>query len=135
MTLVPTASYLGPSEVGLIQGLQPDSVEEWRTAVALYTYRWDYRYQVPMGGGNRRKGGTVIDFLVETRPNMTALFVDGQYWHRGQQRSLDILGRINLKTLFAGRYGHEPNILELFASDLYDQEAANSAILKHIGRN
>lgn len=135
MTLIPTSNLLGPSEIGLIQGISPDSVEEWRTAVALYTYKWDFRFQVPVGGGRSRKGGTIVDFLVETKPNLTALFVDGEYWHRGAQRDLDIVTRLNAQRLMEARYGHRPQIVELFASDLYDQDAANSAIVKAIGRN
>lgn len=131
MTIVP----IGTEEIGLIQGIQPDSVEEWRTAVALYTYKWDFQFQVPVGGGHRRKGGTVIDFLVETLPAPTALFVDGAYWHSGEQKSRDVLARINLKKIFGAERGLEPQVVELYASDLYDQEAANSAILRTIGRH
>lgn len=131
MTLTP----IGIEEIGLIQGIKPDSVEEWRTATALYTFRWDFEFQVPVGGGHRRKGGSVVDFLVKTLPAPTALFVDGAYWHSGEQKAQDVLSRINLKKIFGAVYGLEPRVVELFASDLYDQEATNSAILRTIGRN
>lgn len=134
MTLIPTAPYLDVSDIGLIQGQQPASVEEWRTAVALWTFRWDFQYQVPVGGGQRRKGGTVIDFLVESRPALTALFVDGAYWHRNSQKSLDKLLRINLQRTLGREFGIEPRVVEVVASQLYNQDAANAAVLKLIGR-
>jgi hypothetical protein len=42
-------------------------------------------------GGRRTRGGFVVDFLVFTKPRPTPVWINGSYWHKGQQLSLDYL--------------------------------------------
>lgn len=56
---------------------------------ALVLLKLEFLYQVPMYYGRTRRGGTVIDFVVQQPPNQIALFVDGPYWHRTAARRMD----------------------------------------------
>lgn len=76
-------------EMGLIQGKVPDSVQEWRVAQALEALHRRYYYQVPLEGGNRLRGGLIIDFVVDMPPRMVAIPVHGGYWHGGQLTTED----------------------------------------------
>jgi len=67
-------------EIGLIYGVRPDSVEEWRVAVALWNLGKDFTFQVPFFGGHEI-GGFVVDFIVHTGLDIP-LEVIGEYWHR-----------------------------------------------------
>jgi hypothetical protein len=64
-----------------LNGYPVGSKEEARVGVALSAIGWSYRYQVPIFGGREFRGGQVIDFVVETVPKPTPLFVNGVYWH------------------------------------------------------
>ena len=67
--------------MGLVQGKMPDSVEEWRTALALDRLKIPYIFQYSVRGGKARRGGIVIDFLVLSPPLPIPVFVQGKYWH------------------------------------------------------
>lgn len=73
----------GEPEIYPVQGIVPDSREEWRVAVVLNRAGVEFDYQYSVGGGKTFRGGQVIDFLVYTVPLPTPLYVQGQYWHRG----------------------------------------------------
>lgn len=73
---------LEPPE-GLIYGARPDSVEEWRVAVALWKYRIPFDYQVWVRGGRSVRGGQVVDFVLHI-PYDVPLQVFGTHWHSGQ---------------------------------------------------
>ena len=70
--------------IGLIQGQTPGSVEEWRVANVLWRLGWKNKfiYQHPVFGGKRVRGGQVIDFLINTIPRPTPLYVNARYFHR-----------------------------------------------------
>ncbi|MFA5378409.1 MAG: hypothetical protein WC455_21825 [Dehalococcoidia bacterium] len=77
--------------IGPVQGITPDSVEEWRTALALDTLKLRYDFQKAVGGGRggkQYKGGQVIDFMVYTFPMPTPVSVEGAYFH-GKNRKLE----------------------------------------------
>ena len=83
-----------PQEVvGLIQGIPPKSILEWRAAQSLEKYQLRYRYQVSMFDGRqvynpRQKGVQIIDFLVYA-PLAIPLLVHGEYWHTGPMAAED----------------------------------------------
>ncbi len=77
-------------EMGLIQGKQPDSVQEWRVALALEALHVRYYYQVELNGGRRERGGLLVDFVVDLPPRMIALPVYGGFWHGGQLSTEDM---------------------------------------------
>ncbi len=64
-----------------VQGKSATSYE-WNTAKALDNFGFTYQFQVSFAGGRRFSGGQVVDFLVNTTPMQTPLFVNGDYWHR-----------------------------------------------------
>lgn len=65
------------------------SLWERNIYMALQKFKIPFDYQVPMFGGRRRRGGTVIDFVVYDPPGKIALFVDGPYWHNQAKRRLE----------------------------------------------
>lgn len=81
-----------PEEVQTpIQGIMPDSVQEWRAAKALDRMKLEYDYQYSIGGGTAFRGGQVVDFWVYTQPLPTPLFIQGTYWHRPEKQAADKL--------------------------------------------
>ena len=68
-------------EVKPIQGMMPDSKEEYWVALALYRLKLDFEFQYQLFGGRKYKGGQVIDFWVRTVPLPTPIFVQGWYFH------------------------------------------------------
>ena len=63
-----------------VQGIPVGSKEEARVAVALGIVKipFIYQYQVE---GSQLPGSMKIDFLVQTIPAPTPLFVQSRYWH------------------------------------------------------
>jgi hypothetical protein len=108
--------------MGLIQGMTPDSIEEWRVSVSLEKYNIEYRYQVEIDGGRNLRGGQVLDFEVYI-PNAVPLQVMGEYWHAPAE--LDDEERILLSRL-EQIYGVEPIVL--WSEELPDQVSCNQVI-------
>ncbi len=115
--------------IGLIQGVVPDSVEEWRVANSLTKFGWEFQYQVSVNGGRNLRGGQVIDFLVETAPKQTALYIQGDYWHGSAQQTKDEL-------LQAYAFGPLQLLVEVVTGDqLETQEESDETISQLFGRN
>ena len=91
--------------IGIVQGIIPDSKNEWFVSLALDKLEIDYMFQVSIGGGRGTRGGQVIDFLVFI-PKATPVFVQGAYWHSGKTENEDIL-----KQAFAEAYYNVKPIL------------------------
>ena len=70
-------------EIKRVQGIMPDSKEEYWVALALYKLHIDFVFQYQLFGGRKYKGGQVIDFWVKTKPLPTPVFVQGWYFHYG----------------------------------------------------
>ena len=68
-------------EIQPVQGIMPDSKEEYWVALALYRLGLDFEFQYQLFGGRKYKGGQVIDFWVFTVPLPTPIFVQGWYFH------------------------------------------------------
>ena len=66
--------------VGIVQGVTPNSKNEWYVALALDKLEIEYYFQVNLQGGRSVRGGQVIDFVVFI-PNPTPVFLQGEYWH------------------------------------------------------
>jgi hypothetical protein len=107
--------------LGLIQGKEPGSLEEWRVAKALMSMGIEFQYQYAVNGGNAVRGGQIVDFMIYN-PFPVALQVFGNYWHSAQATSED-----NLKlNMLAQLIGSEP--LVLWGIDLATQAATNEAV-------
>lgn len=115
-------------EIGLIEGQQAGSSYEWRVAKSLWKYGWEFNYQVPLLQGRRIRGGLVVDFLVHTVPLPTALFVDGEYWHRNKER--DRLARL----LLVSEMGGTITVETIVGSQITTQEETDQTILDLFGR-
>ena len=68
-------------EVQRVQGIMPDSKEEYWVALALYKLKIDFVFQYQLFGGRKYKGGQVVDFWIYTVPLPTPLLVQGWYFH------------------------------------------------------
>ena len=83
-------------EVKRVQGIMPDSKEEYWVALALYKLKIDFIFQYQLFGGRKYKGGQVVDFWVLTQPLPTPIFVQGWYFHystaeRAAQSKLNLM--------------------------------------------
>lgn len=85
--------------LGLIQGMMPDSKEEWWTAQALWKYKVPFQFQFQIFGGTSRRGGLIVDFLV-WNPMATPFEVNGNYWHRNEMDSGDKTDLIAIEQYF-----------------------------------
>ena len=65
----------------IIAGQTAGSTNEYNVAVALGKLKLTFSYQVPILGGRNFRGGAVIDFMVNTVPVPTPVWVQGDYWH------------------------------------------------------
>ena len=68
-------------EVQRVQGIMPDSKEEYWVALALYKLHIYFVFQYQLFGGRKYKGGQVVDFWVYTMPLPTPILVQGWHWH------------------------------------------------------
>ena len=67
------------------------SLNEYNVALGLEALGYEYTFQVNLFGGRMELGGVVLDFLVDTVPLPTPLWVHGEYWHTGEAREKDLL--------------------------------------------
>jgi hypothetical protein len=91
--------------MGLIQGIKPGSIQEWRVAVALSRLKLRFIYQYPVFGGRRIRGGQVIDFWIFTAPLPTPCYVQGTYWHRRSKELEDRLKQDKVQQRYKGQVG------------------------------
>jgi len=113
---------------GLVQGIEPDSIEEWRVAKALDRLQIPYQFQFEIFDASVR-GGIILDFLVHTVPLATPLEVDGQHWHSGERGSEDIMRHVILEDYFQGK---AMPLEILYAKDLQDEDITYSAVRRAI---
>ena len=77
-----------------VQGIMPDSKEEYWCALALYKLKLNFVFQKHVMGGRTGRGGQVVDFWVYTTPKPTPIYIQGDYWHyaggRAYQSQLNI---------------------------------------------
>jgi hypothetical protein len=66
------------------------SSNEYNVAQALENLGYDFQFQLSIAGGRSLAFGIVLDFLVETAPLPTPLWVHGEYWHQGDRRKRDL---------------------------------------------
>jgi hypothetical protein len=111
---------------GMIDGQQATNLYEWRAAKALWKLGLSFDYQVSFDGGRSRAGGQVVDFVVDTIPVRTAVWIDGEYWHEGKMTSDQ-----RMKRAIIGSYGY--NIEAFFGPELHTTEAALDAMKRKFG--
>lgn len=87
-----TEEVMPITEIQPIQGIMPDSKEEYWVALALNKLKIKYIFQYKLGKPGRR-GSQKIDFMLETKPLRTPLWVNGLYWH-SEERAGETLYKI-----------------------------------------
>lgn len=92
-------------EIQEVQGIMPDSKEEWWVALALNKMKVGYTFQYSISGGKRRRGGQMIDFMVYTNPLPTPIAIQGKYWHAGtgERRAESELNMVKVDRALRGR--------------------------------
>lgn len=99
-----------PENPGVWNGVKIGSNQEWYVILALMKLKVDFDYQYVVDGGRNVRGGQVIDFIAYTRPAITPIYVQGDYWHRGSQAAEDALKQAQIYRIFKGQ-ATEPLIL------------------------
>lgn len=101
-------------EIKPIQGMIPDSKEEYWVALALYKLHLDFEFQYQLFGGRKYKGGQVIDFWVFTVPLPTPIFVQGWYFHyaTAEKAAQTRLNLMYLKSRLMGKAKEPVEILD-----------------------
>lgn len=74
------------SQPMIVQGVQVDSKNEFFVAQALEKYGVAFTYQFEIAGGSERRGGQIIDFALWVPPKPIPLLINGEYWHRDEQK-------------------------------------------------
>ncbi len=114
---------LSPRTQGYTVQNQRASSYEYNVAQALETLGYQYLFQYEILGGRRLRGGHVLDFLVFTVPLSTAIFVNGDYWHKNS--SLELQEKAFVEQTMRGMI-HE--VVVLWGKDCNTYSAALSAI-------
>lgn len=101
-------------EIQRVQGIMPDSKEEFWVALALYKLKIDFVFQYQLFGGRKYKGGQVIDFWVYTMPLPTPIFVQGWYFHysTAEKAAQSKLNLMYLESRLAGKAMKPVEILD-----------------------
>lgn len=108
--------------INLVQGIMPDSKNEYFVALALDKLNLEYRFQVPLGQIGIR-GSQVIDFIVYSGGGALAIFVQGEYWHDKKSESED-----TLKHAAAERYYGRGNVIDLMGEETDTVDKAYQAV-------
>lgn len=108
------------------------TLEEWFTYKALQQLGFreeEIHFQVGFLGGRFFKGGIVVDFVVDTAPLPTPIFVNGEYWHAGEQKQDDLVDRIRF---FQGVGDYFLPPVDVWGSELGSEDAAYYTLLREV---
>lgn len=120
-------------EVKPIQGMMPDSKEEYWVALALYRLHLDFEFQYQLFGGRKYKGGQVIDFWVRTVPLPTPIFVQGWYFHYATAEKA-AQSRLNLMYLEGRLRGKAMKPVEILDIEIPTPEDAYMVVKRKLHR-
>ena len=129
--LNPPNRFLPPDNTGIryeVHGKRA-SLYEWRVAQVLDQLEIDYIFQVDYLGGRSLRGGLVLDFVVFTAPLPTPVWVHGEYWHGGKQRTIDIYQQVTLDFMLRGQLN--PAVV-LWGKDLQTDEQARATVKREM---
>ncbi len=110
-------------EVQPVQGIMPDSKEEYWVALALYRLKLDFEFQYQLFGGRKYKGGQLVDFWVLTVPLPTPIFVQGWYFHYATAAKA-AQSRLNIMYLKSRLMGKANEPVEIFDIEIPTPEDA-----------
>jgi hypothetical protein len=115
--------------IGPIQGIMPQSHEEYWTAQWLqaHHYQFTYQYQVYRAGAPYGvKGDYVVDFLINTKPLVTMLELYGGHWHTGELGQDDRLRQMEIEDQMQDIAKVPMTII--WPPDMINQTALNAAL-------
>lgn len=112
-------------EDALIQGKRPGSAEEWRFALGLNRAKVAYYYQYAIDGGNRVRGGILVDFVV-FNPFKTPVEIESKHWHTGALGADD-----HLKRAREAQYFGRP-VIAVWGEEIPDDDAVDRVIREKI---
>jgi hypothetical protein len=101
------------------------SSNEYYVALALKQLGLQFQFQLSVAGGRSLAFGIVLDFLVETAPLPTPVWVHGEYWHMGDRRAKDLRQQDIVREYMKGSI-LEP--VELWGAETSTEERALAAV-------
>ena len=113
-----------------VQGVMPDSKEEYWCALALYKLDLRFDFQKHVMGGRTGRGGQVVDFWVYTVPLPTPVYIQGDYWHYANGRSYDSQLKIAKLKAYYGATIAEP--VEILTSTTPTPDAMYRVVKKEL---
>jgi len=120
-------------EVKPIQGMMPDSKEEYWVALALYRLNLDFEFQYQLFGGRKYRGGQVVDFWVFTNPLPTPIFVQGYYFHYSTAEKT-AQSKLNLMYLESRLRGKAMKPVEIIDIEIPTPEDAYQVVKRKLHR-
>lgn len=106
---------------------QKASEYEYYVAAALEQLDLEFYFQINILGGRKARGGFVVDFLVLTVPLPTPMWVHGEYWHKGKQKTEDAYQLATINYMMRGKMNLA---IVLFGEDLQTPEQALITVKK-----
>jgi len=116
-----------------IQGKRARTTE-WNLYKALLRLGFgpqDIQFQVGFNGGRNFKNGFVVDFILNTKPQPTPIWVHGDYWHQGEQSGIDFMQQQTLNRLYPGAFARAAIF---WGADVVNEETAFFAAIDKFGR-
>ena len=120
-----------PARDGLIDGREPASQDELRTAIGLDRLRHTYVYQYQVYDIRGARGTFFVDFFVTSTPPLpTPLEVNGEFWHQGEMSDEELFRIAQIEDYFRGR----ANPLKiLWGSETLTQDSTDAALRLKVG--
>ena len=120
-------------EIQRVQGIWPDSKEEYWVALALWKLHVDFKYQYQLWGGRQYKGGQVVDFWIYTVPLPTPLLVQGWYFHYATAEKT-ARTKMNLMYLESRLNGRAMKPIEIITEEIPTPEDAYNVVKRKLHR-
>ena len=120
-------------QIQRVQGIMPDSKEEYWVALALYKLKIDFIFQYQLFGGRKYNGGQVVDFWVKTRPLPTPILVQGWYFHYATAERA-ARSKMNIMYLESRLNGKAMKPVEVFDTEMPTPEDAYIVVKRKLGR-
>jgi hypothetical protein len=111
----------------LVKGLKATK-NEYNVAMALDKLQLDYTFQLVVGTRGQT-GTTILDFLVQTVPQPTPLWVHGEHWHMGDRRARDLRNMATVDQYLGGEAGMG---VELWGDETETETLALNAVRRNL---
>ena len=123
-TYTPPRPAAAEEAIGKIQGITPDSRQEYWAGVWLEAKKIDFKFQYRAFAG--AKYFYDIDFMVYTRPLATMIELNGGFWHEGELGADDRKRQLEIED--AMRDIAKIPIQFLWADDMISRETVEQAM-------